>query len=134
MQKINKGSSPVGKTGKEFHGVAEGVGKTSDLIGEIWAASLEQPQGIEQVSQVLSEVDKVIQQNAAGAEEPDPGLAEIHIQAGEVKGIAKYLWSMMNGLSSPGTEKTIRQLKDWGQSLKKEMCVPRPGSGLMPLT
>lgn len=106
VQKIKKGSDLVEKTGKEFHEVAEGVGKTSELIGEISAASLEQAQGIEQVNKAVSEMDKVVQQNATGAEEAASASAEMDSQAGEVKGIVKELWSLVNGSGGVGIQKS----------------------------
>ena len=122
VQKIRKGAGLVEKTGKEFREVVEGVGKTSELIGEISAASFEQAQGIELVNKAVSEVDKVVQQNAAGAEESASASAEMHAQAGEVKGIVKELWSMVNGSNNAGIEKSDKavasQKKPAGRSSK----------------
>ncbi len=40
-----------------------------EIIGEIKAASYEQAQGIEQINKAITSMEKVIQQNAADAEE-----------------------------------------------------------------
>ena len=60
------------------------------------AASLEQAQGIEQVNKAVGEVDKVIQQNAAGAEEAASVSAEMHTRSDEVRRISKELWTLVN--------------------------------------
>ena len=57
------------RTDTEFREVALSVGKSDELVGEISAASHEQAQGIEQINMAVSEMDKVVQQNAANAEE-----------------------------------------------------------------
>ncbi len=43
--------------------------KVTDLIGQVAEASREQAQGIDQISRAVVEMDKVVQQNAASAEE-----------------------------------------------------------------
>jgi methyl-accepting chemotaxis protein len=45
------------------------AGKVSQLVEEIAAASQEQARGIEQLNQAVAQMDKVVQQNAANAEE-----------------------------------------------------------------
>ena len=51
--------------------------KISILIDEIASASEEQSQGINQVSQAVAEMDRIVQQNAAAAEESGRGLRGI---------------------------------------------------------
>jgi methyl-accepting chemotaxis protein len=68
VKKINNGSSVVQKTNTEFAEVANIVKKASELAGEIAASSQEQAQGIEHLNRAVQEMDKVVQQNAAGAE------------------------------------------------------------------
>ena len=46
-----------------------------ELVAEITAASQEQARGIEQVNMAVAQMDKVIQQNAAGAEELASAMA-----------------------------------------------------------
>ena len=52
--------------------------KMSRLIDEIAAASQEQSQGIDQVSKAVAEMDKVVQQNAANAEESAAAAEEMN--------------------------------------------------------
>ena len=54
---------------EEFVKVAGDSGKVNSLVREIAAASDEQAQGIEQINQAVTQMDKVVQQNAANAEQ-----------------------------------------------------------------
>ena len=85
VKRVKEGSVLVEKTDGEFRQVAESVGKSGELIGEISAASNEQAQGIEQVNKAVSEMDKVVQQNAANAEESASASEEMSAQALRLK-------------------------------------------------
>jgi methyl-accepting chemotaxis protein len=91
VKKVKDGSALLGKTNEEFKEVAISSGKVAELIGEISAASNEQAQGIGQVSKAISEMDKVVQQNAANAEESASAAEEMNAQAETMKGIAETL-------------------------------------------
>ncbi len=69
VQKVIDGSDIVEKTSAEFAKVSVSADKMGGLVCEIMAASNEQAQGIEQINKAVSEVDKVVQRNAANAEE-----------------------------------------------------------------
>ncbi|MDD2236336.1 MAG: Cache 3/Cache 2 fusion domain-containing protein, partial [Kiritimatiellae bacterium] len=60
-----------------FKEIEDGIVKTSDLVGEIAAASNEQAQGVAQISQGLSQIDTVTQQNTATAEETASAATEM---------------------------------------------------------
>ena len=49
--------------------MAESSAKVGNLVAEISEASKEQSNGLEQVNIAITEMDKVVQQNAANAEE-----------------------------------------------------------------
>ena len=69
VAKTHEGLSLTQETGETFAGVVQVSSKVGKLIGEISSASKEQAQGIEQINIAVVEMDKVTQQNAAGAEE-----------------------------------------------------------------
>ena len=71
--------------------------KTADLIGEISAASSEQAQGIDEVNTAVSEMDKITQQNAAGAEESASASGELTHQAEQMKTIVQELSLLVRG-------------------------------------
>ena len=64
--------------------IVESIGKTTNLVSEIDAASKEQAQGIEQVNTAVAEMNKVTQQNAANSEESASASEELNSQAEEL--------------------------------------------------
>ena len=85
------------EVGKVLTGIVEGIGKTSDLVGEIDAASQEQAQGIEQVNTAVNQMDKVTQQNAANAEESASASEELSAQAEQMNAIVQELGALVGG-------------------------------------
>jgi len=97
VRKVNEGSELVERTGAEFRDVAESVGRTGDLVGEIAAASSEQAGGIEQINKAVGEMDKVVQHNAADAEETAAAAEEMDAQAGRMKELVGNLKRLVTG-------------------------------------
>ena len=97
IKKINDGSTLVGRTGEAFSEVATGTAKVGELIGEIAAASQEQAQGINQINQAVSDMDKVTQQVAANAEESASASEEMSAQSQQMKGLVKDLTGLIEG-------------------------------------
>ncbi len=69
VKKVHDGSQLMSSTHEAFTQVAARTAKVADLVNEISAASSEQAQGIEHINIAVTEMDKVVQQNAATAEE-----------------------------------------------------------------
>jgi methyl-accepting chemotaxis protein-3 (ribose and galactose sensor receptor) len=69
---IDQGSGEVA-AGNTMNEIVEAVKRVTDIMLEIAAASDEQSRGIVQVSQAISEMDKVTQQNASLVEEASCG-------------------------------------------------------------
>ncbi len=76
---------------------AENAEKAAQLISEISVASREQAQGIEQVNIATGEMDKVVQQNAAAAEESASASEELSSQAQEMNAIVAELSALIGG-------------------------------------
>jgi methyl-accepting chemotaxis protein len=68
-----------------------------ELVSEIAAASNEQAQGIDQVNRAVGEMDKVVQQNAANAEESAAASQEMSAQASQMKNYVKDLVAVVGG-------------------------------------
>ena len=75
-------------------------GKVGNLVDEIAAASQEQSQGIGQISKAVSEMDRVVQQTAANAEESASASEEMNAQAAQMKGYVSDLVRVIEGDSS----------------------------------
>ncbi|HMK65707.1 MAG TPA: methyl-accepting chemotaxis protein [Thermodesulfobacteriota bacterium] len=97
VKKIKDGSAIVGRTNETFIKVAGGSKKAGELVAEIAAASSEQAQGIGQINSAVADMDKVIQQNAATAEESASASEVLNGQAEQMKTHVKNLISLMSG-------------------------------------
>ncbi len=69
VEKVEAGSRQVDAAGSTMADIVGQVRRVNDLIGEISNATQEQKQGIGQVSNAVSQLDQVTQQNAALVEE-----------------------------------------------------------------
>jgi methyl-accepting chemotaxis protein len=83
--------------GKVLDEIVQSVSKTTDLVGEIAAASQEQAQGIDQVNTAAAQMDKVTQQNAANAEESASASEELSSQAESMHQIVNELAALVGG-------------------------------------
>ena len=97
VKKAQDGVDIAEQAGKAFNEIVDGVGKTAELVDEIATATKEQTQGIEQVSIAMSQMDKVTQRNAAGAEESASAAEELSTQAGSMSGIVGLLAVLVGG-------------------------------------
>lgn len=137
VKRIKGGSDVVGTTNEAFSNVADRVKKVGELVGEIAAASNEQSQGIEQVNTAVAEMDKVIQTNAASAEESASASEELNAQAEQMKGFVGELVAVVGGsggetVSSKqyavGREKR-KQAKKTGAVIGKATAAPVKKAG-----
>ncbi|MCK9362393.1 MAG: methyl-accepting chemotaxis protein [Syntrophales bacterium] len=97
IKRIKNGSEIVAKTNMAFDRVLGGAKKVGELVGEIAAASSEQAQGISQISKAIAEMDKVIQRNAANAEESASASEELSAQALQMKGYVGDMITVVRG-------------------------------------
>ena len=81
---INNGSHQAGAAGSTMSEIVEAVRRVTDIMAEIAAASDEQSRGIQQVSQAVTEMDNVTQQNASLVEEASAAAAALEDQAGKL--------------------------------------------------
>ncbi|OGP70531.1 MAG: hypothetical protein A2Y80_03755 [Deltaproteobacteria bacterium RBG_13_58_19] len=100
VNKVKEGSELVNKTGEAFTQVASSTVKAKELVGEIAAASDEQAQGVDQINKAVGEMDKVVQQNAANAEESASASEELNAQSEQMNGIVGELVAMVGGNGS----------------------------------
>ena len=94
-QKVMAGSKLVSRTHGAFAQVADSSKKVVALMGEISVASKEQAQGLEQVNVAVSEMDKVVQRNAANAEEFASASEELSGQARDMKSMVTQLVALV---------------------------------------
>ncbi|QTA81589.1 Methyl-accepting chemotaxis protein domain-containing protein [Desulfonema limicola] len=97
VERIKAGSLVVEKAMGAFSEVDDISAKAGDLVGEIAAASDDQARGIEQVNRGVAEMDKVIQQNAANAQETSSASEQLLFQAGKMKEFVAALVLIIKG-------------------------------------
>jgi methyl-accepting chemotaxis protein len=98
--------------------------KVGDLISEISAASKEQAQGIDQLNQAATEMDRVTQENSSGAEESAAAAEQMRSQADELKMLIQDLQKLVKGANNKqeynqrGNKPTLPQ--DSASTMQKE--------------
>jgi methyl-accepting chemotaxis protein len=97
VKTVHEGAGLVESTNSEFVRVLISTTKVEQLVGEIASASREQYMGIEQVNNAVAEMDKVIQQNAANAEESASASEQMNGRAGELKEFVEELAVLVGG-------------------------------------
>jgi len=97
VTQVKQGSELVNKTGEAFAEVATSTIKAKELVSEIAAASNEQAQGVDQINKAVGEMDKVVQTNAANAEESASACQELNAQAEQMKDIVGDLVGLVGG-------------------------------------
>ncbi|HEY8357431.1 MAG TPA: methyl-accepting chemotaxis protein [Ramlibacter sp.] len=82
VDQVDTGTRLVDAAGRTMTEIVSSVGKVSERIAEIAAASREQSSGIEQVNTAVTHMDQVVQQNAALVEEASAATEAMRTQAG----------------------------------------------------
>ncbi|MBU1194073.1 MAG: MCP four helix bundle domain-containing protein [Proteobacteria bacterium] len=114
VKKVNDGSQLVSTTNDAFKKVAESSARVGDIVSEISQASKEQSHGIDQVNIAISEMDKVVQQNAANAEESASAAEEMSAQAEQLKDYVTELVMLVTGRknqsSNPALYRPVKKI------------------------
>ncbi|SOZ39651.1 methyl-accepting chemotaxis protein II (plasmid) [Cupriavidus neocaledonicus] len=86
-QRVESGTRLVAEAGQTMGEIVQAVRRVTDIMNEIGAASQEQTSGIEQVSQAVTQMDQVTQQNAALVEEAAAAAGALEEQAQKLKNV-----------------------------------------------
>ena len=97
VNKAKDGSEIANKAGVSLEEIMESSKKVADVIGEIAAASKEQAEGVGQVTNAVSQMDQVTQQNAASSEETASSSEELNSQAESLRDLVAELEVMILG-------------------------------------
>lgn len=104
IKSVNNGSGIVAKTNETFSNVVNSTEKSSELVGEIAAASKEQAEGIEQINTAITQMDKAVQNSAATAEESASASEELAAQAETMQQSVGRLLSLVGGIESSSVD------------------------------
>ena len=106
IAKVKLGSSLVSETSDNFSALSSSTEKVINLVAEISGASEEQAQGAQQINKAITELDKVVQQNAANAQEGAGASELLKAQANQLSSVVTGLVSMVNGARHQEAETT----------------------------
>jgi len=81
VRKVYTGVELATRTSSEFARVSASAAKVGVLVEEISKASREQALGVDQINTAVSEMDQVVQKNAANAEESSSASQELNAQS-----------------------------------------------------
>jgi len=85
---------------RELESIFTGIKKVTDLINAISAASREQAQGVGQISTAVMDMEKIVQQNSASAEQTASASQEMSAQARDLKGLVARLLEIVSGAAA----------------------------------
>lgn len=85
IKTVENGSELAIRTGEALEEIQNGSIKAADIVGEITTSSNEQAQGIAQINEGLTQIDKVTQTNTASAEESASAAEELSGQANQLR-------------------------------------------------
>lgn len=95
--KSRQGAVISAEVAQSFLTIQEQVRQLDALVSEIATASQEQSQGIVQVSSAVAQMDRVMQANAASAEESAAAAEGLNAQAGSLKQAVTELQQLVGG-------------------------------------
>ncbi|MDM5181208.1 methyl-accepting chemotaxis protein [Massilia sp. DJPM01] len=81
VDKVDAGSALVDSAGKTMDQIVTSVKQVAGIVNDISLASREQSEGIDQVTQAVSQMDEITQRNAAVVEEAAAAAAQMQEQA-----------------------------------------------------
>lgn len=96
-KKVEEGTMLVETTDNAFGQVADSSKKMAELVAEIAAASREQADGIEGVNKAITEMDRIVQSNAAQAEESASAASEMDKQSEQLNEMVATLRALVKG-------------------------------------
>ena len=109
-------STLVRETSEQFAELSTSTEKVIHLVAEISGASEEQAQGALEINQAITDVDKVVQQNAANAQKGAGASQLLKAQANQLSRLVSGLVSMVKGVRHREAPKEVNQGVDYTKS------------------
>jgi methyl-accepting chemotaxis protein len=110
------------KSGKLLEQIVPSIQKTSRLVQEISAASIEQNAGADQVNNAIQQLSQVIQQNATASEEMAASSEELSNQAEQLQQAIAFFKIDTHGDASRGRSNVARNKK----GVSRPAVAPKP--------
>ncbi|MEI8344761.1 MAG: methyl-accepting chemotaxis protein [Candidatus Omnitrophota bacterium] len=119
--KAKNGSEIAKKSGEALANIMDRAKKVADIISEIAAASKEQSEGINQVTNAVSQMDQVTQQNASASEECASSSEELTSQAEALKGTVIELQTLVAGQAAMANQSKLIASHDRKQIARRKI-------------
>jgi hypothetical protein len=104
-----RGAAVAQEVSENLKKIEESVAIVNTLVVEIAAASGEQRTGIEEMSSVMHDMDKVVQGNASNSEQSASAAEELSVQAEELNNIVRQLVSLVGGSGEDEVEEAHQE-------------------------
>jgi methyl-accepting chemotaxis protein len=117
VEKVSVGTKQVQAAGETMDEIVLAVKMVSDIVNEITAASMEQSAGIDQVNNAITNMDEVVQQNAALVEQAAAAANSLESKAHEL--------TEATGAFRLAEESHREIKKDLGQQALNEVSAPQ---------
>jgi methyl-accepting chemotaxis protein len=114
-RQIEMGSAQIQETLTKFYDMGESAKRVNSLVAEIAGASKEQAEGIEHLNQAMVEIDRVVQQNAANAQESASAAAQLQAQAESLREVVGEVVSLVQGDHRQSPEDTAASAEEQPQ-------------------
>jgi methyl-accepting chemotaxis protein len=108
MSKTAQGVEISAKVAQALDEILNKVRLVDELVAESAAASKEQSLGIQQVNEAVSQMDKVTQSNAAGAEESASAAEELRAQAESLKDAVQQLLALVGATLAENSNESLQ--------------------------
>ncbi|MFP5378546.1 MAG: methyl-accepting chemotaxis protein, partial [Vicinamibacteria bacterium] len=113
IARSTEGAHRVEEVATSIRGITDAVVEVKGLVDSVSAASQQQSQGIDQVSQAIAQMEKVTQTNAATAEESAAASEELSAQAATSMSVVARLDALVGGAAdtpaaAPSAVRTAR--------------------------
>ncbi|TFW34557.1 methyl-accepting chemotaxis protein [Massilia horti] len=122
VEKVDAGSKLVDQAGSTMQEIVQSIGRVTNIMGDISAATREQTAGIEQVNQAISEMDHVTQQNAALVEEASAASQTMQDQAANLERIVSVF--KLDGVQHAKAQPVTRQVAQPVAALAPRKAAP----------
>ena len=114
--------------GEQIQKVVPDIRNTAELVAEISASSHEQNTGAEQISSAMVQLDQVIQQNAAAAEEVSSMSEELTSQAEMLYDMIRFFKTERNNRGSRKKEPQAAKAQTKKPAVLKKKELPQPAA------
>ncbi len=106
IERVKKGSELNTELEESFTKVNESASQVASLVEQITNASKDQAKGVDQINAAMSQMDKVVQQGAANAEESASASEELSSQAQVLQQSVGQLATLVGGHNMDGHAST----------------------------